>query len=443
MELEIGLSNQLRTWFRRRSTSLSVGLSTTAGIMYLWDAGYKYVATSCGAIALGSVCWYWIKNIKDKIKANQAVIITGCDSGLGYSLALHCHSLGATVIAGVLRKDSVGAKDLIRNGIKVSPLDITNVESVKNFETFVGELLKQKNLTLRALVNNAGVMIFGEFEWQTEDQTRRQIEVNLLGTMRITKQLLPLIRAHLSRIIIVSSHCAEAPIPGVAAYGATKAGVSAWATALRVELKKYGVDVVCFVPGSFAKESNILSQQVKHFEEMHNAMTEEAKLFYGNYFTKYEQYLSYFARACKPCKLENPFVYNSFEGALLGKYPSATYKCEPYRYKIYHTLFKIVPTSIRDRLVLRFIQMPTWEKTDRIRNVRLAQSSTDKSEINCVHIETRHLDTRKATAAEANSRSNDNRFSENENAKFTKKTQESTPSQKRNVWRVKKEKTLR
>ena len=92
-------------------------------------------------------------------------------------------------------------------------------------------------------------MIFGEFEWQTEDQMRHQVEVNLLGTMRVTREFLPIIRAHQTRLIVITSHCALEPLPGVAAYGASKAGLSAWTTALRVELKKFNVKVVNFVPG--------------------------------------------------------------------------------------------------------------------------------------------------------------------------------------------------
>jgi short-subunit dehydrogenase len=49
---------------------------------------------------------------------------------------------------------------------------------------------------LRALINNAGVMIFGEFEWQTERHIQHQIDVNLLGTMRVTKSFCPLLRKY-------------------------------------------------------------------------------------------------------------------------------------------------------------------------------------------------------------------------------------------------------
>lgn len=49
---------------------------------------------------------------------------------------------------------------------------------------------------LKALINNAGVMIFGEFEWLTEQHIQSQINVNLLGTMRVTKSFCPLLRKY-------------------------------------------------------------------------------------------------------------------------------------------------------------------------------------------------------------------------------------------------------
>lgn len=102
---------------------------------------------------------------------------------------------------------------------------------------------------MHALVNNAGVMIIGEFEWQTQKHAEHQINVNLLGTMRLTREMMPILRKHNSRIIVVSSHCASESLPGISIYGATKAGLEAWATSLRTEIAKYGVKVISFVPG--------------------------------------------------------------------------------------------------------------------------------------------------------------------------------------------------
>lgn len=57
-------------------------------------------------------------------------------------------------------------------------------------------------------MNNAGVMCFGEFEWQTNAIIEHQVNVNLFGTMNFTRSFLPLARKHKTRIINVTSHCA-------------------------------------------------------------------------------------------------------------------------------------------------------------------------------------------------------------------------------------------
>ena len=48
---------------------------------------------------------------------------------------------------------------------------------------------------LYALINNAGVCVCGEFDWQTWRQIQKQIDVNLVGTLRVTKFCLPLLKA--------------------------------------------------------------------------------------------------------------------------------------------------------------------------------------------------------------------------------------------------------
>lgn len=72
--------------------------------------------------------------------------MTGCDSGLGYSLALHCRKLGAVVIASVLQIDGPGAKQLENENVLVYPLDVTKIKSVENFVNSVRTILTQNNL---------------------------------------------------------------------------------------------------------------------------------------------------------------------------------------------------------------------------------------------------------------------------------------------------------
>ncbi|KAL6434006.1 hypothetical protein ACFW04_005867 [Cataglyphis niger] len=362
--------NRWMTWWRRNSTALPVAATISCNLAYFVEAGYTRMAAVLSMISLGGVTLYYISKRRWKIKSRDLVILTGCNSGLGYSLAMHCRAQGATVLAGVretavMLKPNAAVESLKNKGIIIHQLDITNAESVRGFGERVKQLLEEQQLVLRALVNNAGVMVFGEFEWQTQDLVENQINVNLLGTMRITRELMPIIRQNGSRIVVVSSHCAADPLPGISIYAATKAALHAWTTALRVEVGKYGVNVVDFIPGGFISESNIMRRQRLFFDEMEQHMSDEAKQFYGNYFARYAEYFSQAGLSSgnqdNITVLSNPRIYETFDSALLDVYPSAIYRCEPWRYFFYRILFKSTPTWIRDRLVQNFVNAPSWQ----------------------------------------------------------------------------------
>lgn len=57
---------------------------------------------------------------------------------------------------------------------------------------------------LHSIVNNAGIMIFGEFEWLTDEMIYQQLNVNLLGTMRFTQAFLPLLRKYEGDVLFLS-----------------------------------------------------------------------------------------------------------------------------------------------------------------------------------------------------------------------------------------------
>lgn len=380
----------VRKWIRRHCIIITANISVSLSLIYLRNKRQTGLIPVISLFCLAGTWLYVRRWARNKLSQRDVIVITGCDSGLGYSLALHCRELGAQVIAGVLNKDGPGASRLSENNVHVHPLDVTDIDSVKTFCGFVHRMLRDRYWAFRCLINNAGIMILGEFEWQTEDQIRRQLEVNFLGATRITKELLPFIRVHLSRVIIISSHCTSQPLPGAAAYGASKAAINDWATGIRVELRKYGITVVNFVPGSFICESNILARQSDHFETMRAAMSDEARRFYGDYFTRYSRYFNSLSRETEPRKVVNEQLYDTFEGALLDRYPSAVYKCESWRYFFYHTICGIVPTRMRDLLIERFVQLPPWQDRDKARVSRIRESAMGTSlEINEGKIQTR------------------------------------------------------
>lgn len=171
-------------------------------------------------------------------------------------MAKICQQLGLQVIAGCLSSDSDGARILKEPNndypdIIVKELNITESDSIKALKlTLEDHLASSPDNEFYALVNNAGFMAFGEFEWLTPPLIRQHVDVNLLGTMNVTQSLLPILRRQSSensqrggRIINVTSHCSLAALPGLSVYAASKAGLRYWNDALRIEMRKFNVQV--------------------------------------------------------------------------------------------------------------------------------------------------------------------------------------------------------
>jgi len=83
------------------------------------------------------------------------IVITGCNSGLGYSLAMHCRAQGATVLAGVRKiseakiAKTTAIEALENKGVIVRQLDITDETSVRQFGEGVKKLIKERQLGKR------------------------------------------------------------------------------------------------------------------------------------------------------------------------------------------------------------------------------------------------------------------------------------------------------
>lgn len=287
-----------------------------------------------------------------------------------HSLAVYCYnSLHMTVISCCHNLQSQGAQLLQQMATEDArlltwQLDLLQPESIEEVQVKLQQLLtSNSDYQFMALVNNAGVMCFGEFEWQLPAQIEMQINCNLLGTMRLTRQLLPLLRQHRGRIINVTSHCGLQALPALSPYAASKAGLMAWNDALRIELQQYGMEVVNFVPGSFVMDSNIAARQQQHAQQMRHAFNEEQRLFYGAYFQKFNDYLNILSGFKPPNKLKDEVLLVKFKDAITSTQPSALYIHEPRRYKIYRWLFAICPRPLTDWLAVRFCAMPTYESS--------------------------------------------------------------------------------
>ncbi len=183
----------------------------------------------------------------------KKILITGCSTGFGYESVKHLAQKGHQVYAtmrNIEGKNSKPASELKEfansNGYKIEVLemDVTSDESVDSAVAQIPEV--------DVLINNAGVGFGGPLEAFSSEQLLAQLDLNIVGTLRTSKAVLPKMRSQKSGLIIqVSSVAARCAFPGFGVYHASKWGLEGLSESLRYELAPLGVDVVIVEPGPF------------------------------------------------------------------------------------------------------------------------------------------------------------------------------------------------
>lgn len=168
--------------------------------------------------------------------------------------------LGYLVFAGCLMPQGDGAKKLssayTSDQLVVVGLDVTNQDSVNQCKIVVEQKLqsvrkRHKKGGLWAVVNNAGIMSLFEVEFGEMNLFEKQMHVNCLGLVRVTKAFLPLIRMNnfgAGRVVNVASLAGRFTLPGFVAYSMSKAPVITFCDGLRREMSKWNIDIVSIEP---------------------------------------------------------------------------------------------------------------------------------------------------------------------------------------------------
>lgn len=184
------------------------------------------------------------------------IVITGVSTGIGYALAATLLQRGGYRVFGTVRKQADADRLQVELGDGFIPLlfDVTDDEKVKTAVLHIRQTIGDDNLY--ALVNNAGISTPGPLMHMPLDDVRYQMEVNVIGLINITQQLLPLLGARANaphprgRIVNISSVSGKLVYPFMGAYAASKHAVEAISDALRRELMMYGIDVIVVQPGT-------------------------------------------------------------------------------------------------------------------------------------------------------------------------------------------------
>ena len=182
------------------------------------------------------------------------VLITGCSSGFGYDAAKYLAKKGHHVYASmrdVKGRNAEAAAELKQYSndhhykLDIVDIDVTSDESVNSGTS---------NLpAIDVLINNAGKGYGGAIEAFTAEQCLAQLDLNIVGTFRMAKAVLPGMRKRGSGLIIqVSSIAGRCAFPGFGIYHASKWGLEGFSESLRYELAPFGIDVVLVEPGPFA-----------------------------------------------------------------------------------------------------------------------------------------------------------------------------------------------
>jgi NAD(P)-dependent dehydrogenase (short-subunit alcohol dehydrogenase family) len=174
----------------------------------------------------------------------NAVLVTGCSSGIGAATAAHLAAEGWTVYATARRPETLA--DLEASGCRTLALDVTDEASMS---AAVEQVIAEQG-AVGVLVNNAGYSQSGAVESVPMDKLRRQFETNVFGLVRMCQLVLPGMRAQgWGKIVNVSSMGGRLTFPGGGGYHATKYAVEALSDALRFEVRGFGVDVILIEPG--------------------------------------------------------------------------------------------------------------------------------------------------------------------------------------------------
>jgi NADP-dependent 3-hydroxy acid dehydrogenase YdfG len=181
----------------------------------------------------------------------DVAVVTGASSGIGAATARRLAAEGYDVVIGARRLDRLEAVAAEIGG-RALPLDVTDRESVSDFCAAVG--------ACRVLVNNAGGALGRDpVENADEDEWRTMFEVNVMGSLRMTKMLLPVIEASGNgHVVMVGSIAGYEPYIGGGGYNAAKFGLRALGKVLRLELLGRPVRVSEIDPGLVETEFSLV-----------------------------------------------------------------------------------------------------------------------------------------------------------------------------------------
>ena len=177
----------------------------------------------------------------------NTILITGGGAGIGRGLAEALHALGNQVVIAGRRRQALDSTTAANPGMKSLNLDIEDPAAIRAFAAQAAADFPSLNV----LINNAGIMRPEKLLAQQPDLADAEalVTTNLLGPIRLTAALLPLLqRQPRSTILNVSSGLAFLPLALTPTYCATKAAIHSYTLSLRYQLRATQIEVLELIP---------------------------------------------------------------------------------------------------------------------------------------------------------------------------------------------------
>ncbi|MFU2158403.1 MAG: SDR family oxidoreductase [Caldisericum sp.] len=252
---------------------------------------------------------------------NKIALVTGASSGFGLEIFNYLNSKGIHAY-GVSRT----LKDSLQN--RTFTLDVTDLtkanEVVKRLIEIEGHI--------DALINVAGFGISGAVEDTPIEAIKRQMDVNFLGTVNLTKAVLPYMRENRFGLIInFSSIAGLIGLPYQAFYSSSKFAIEGFSEALRMEVEQFGIRVVVVEPGDF--KTGFTSKREKY--------TEENSPYYEKFYKAISRMEKDETEGSNP-RIVAELIYK----IISSKNPHDKYVVGPFSEKLFVILKKILPESL-------------------------------------------------------------------------------------------------
>lgn len=209
------------------------------------------------------------------MKYGKVVFITGVSSGIGLATAMLLKDHGYHVYGGSSRAEPQTIVGKNGGFIKVFTLNVSDEHCI---EAVFAEI-KNVESSIDILINNAGIGIAAALEDFTQEEMKKQIDVNLFGSIRMIQTVLPAMREQKNGLIInITSVAGVIPMPFQSLYSVSKAAMNMLSDTLRLELKPFNVKSVAVAPGdtktNFTKARIMGSKAINtpYSEKLHRAI---------------------------------------------------------------------------------------------------------------------------------------------------------------------------